>query len=155
MVTSKAIKNKFQKLSNFKKKKNVLLWKKEFNILTANYEAFRVVSCWEVGFMTHKSAVNLKNFIYVLQQMERQAWANCSPDADRVRSGAHILLCKKNSFDLQISSQIDKIIKKLQWIPNTIVSTNVLAIFWCLHIWWCQKWFIYSWIEKYLINCLH
>ena len=95
MVTSKAIKNKFQKLSNFKKKKNVLLWKKEFNILTANYEAFRVVSCWEVGFMTHKSAVNLKNFIYVLQQMERQAWANCSPDADRVRSGAHILLCNK------------------------------------------------------------
>ena len=53
MATSEVIKNKFQKFSNFKKKKNVLLWKKEFNILTANYGSFRVVSCWDVGFMTH------------------------------------------------------------------------------------------------------
>ena len=61
---------------------------------------------------------------------------------------------KKNIFDLQISSQIDKTIKKLQWIPNTIVSTSVFVTFWCLHIWWCQNWFIYPWIEKKLIACI-
>ena len=22
------------------------------------------------------------------------------------------------------------------------LSTSVLAIFWCLHVWWCQNWFI-------------
>ena len=33
------------KIFKFKKKKNVLHSKKEFNILTAKYEAFRVVSC--------------------------------------------------------------------------------------------------------------
>ena len=42
---------------------------------------------------------------------------------------AHFALKRKNSFDLHISSQIDKIIKKLQWISNTILSTSVLGIF--------------------------
>ena len=42
---------------------------------------------------------------------------------------AHFALKKKNSFDLHISSQKDKIIKKLQWISNTILSTSVLVIF--------------------------
>ena len=44
------------------------------------------------------------------------------------RSGAQILHCEKEkkSLDLQISSQIDQTMKKLQWIPNTIVNTTVL-----------------------------
>ena len=42
---------------------------------------------------------------------------------------AHFALKKKNSFDLHISSQKDKIIKKLQWVSNTILSTSVLVIF--------------------------
>ena len=42
---------------------------------------------------------------------------------------AHFALKKKNSFDLHISSQKDKIIKKLQRISNTILSTSVLVIF--------------------------
>ena len=35
------------------------------------------------------------------------------------------------------------------------VNISLLVIFCCLHIWWCQNWLIYSWIEKHLINCLH
>ena len=42
---------------------------------------------------------------------------------------------KKNSFDLQISNQIDKPMKKSQWISNSNVSKE-------------------SRIQKYLINCL-
>ena len=49
------------------------------------------------------------------------------------------LVKKKNWFDLPISSQTDKTMKKLQWIPKTIVSTSVLVIFWFLHIEWCQN----------------
>ena len=40
--------------------------------------------------------------------------------------------------------------KTLYWIPNTIVSTTILVIFWCLYIWWRQSCFIYSWIRKHL-----
>ena len=70
-------------------------------------------------------------------------------------SGSHILPCKKEKLiDLQISNQVDKTIKKLQWIPNTIASTSVLVIFLCLHIWRGQNWFIYSGIEKQLIVCI-
>ena len=36
---------------------------------------------------------------------------------------------KKKTLDLQISSQIDKTVKKLHWIPNTIVNTIVPVIF--------------------------
>ena len=48
--------------------------------------------------------------------------------------GVHILPCKINSFDLQITSQIDKRMRKLEWILNTIVNISVLVIFCCLHI---------------------
>ena len=46
--------------------------------------------------------------------------------------GAHILLCKKEkkTLVLQIFSQIGKTMKKLQWIPNTIVNTSVFETFW-------------------------
>ena len=94
-----------------------------------------------------------------------QAWTNCAPNVDRanVDEARSIFwartFClkkkKKKSFDLLISSQTDKSMKKLQWIPDTIVSTSVLVLFLCLHIWWCQNWFIYSRIEKHLINCMH
>ena len=44
-------------------------------------------------------------------------------------------LVKKNkSLDLLIFSRIGKTMKKLQWIPNTILNTMYL-IFWCLYIW--------------------
>ena len=70
-------------------------------------------------------------------------------------SGSHILRCKKEKLiNLQISSQVDKAMKKLQWIPNTIANTSVLVIFLCLHIWRGQNWFIYSGIEKQLIVCI-
>ena len=84
----------------------------------------------------------------------RRAQERKIPEARQI-SRAHIfcLVKKKNSFDLQISSQIAKTIKKLQWIPNAIVNTSVFVIFWCLHIWF-QNWFIYSWIEKQLIACI-
>ena len=47
----------------------------------------------------------------------------------------------KNSFDLQISNEIDKTIKKLQWIPNTIVIYYIFKTD--------------SSIEKHLIYYLH
>ena len=60
-------------------------------------------------------------------------------------SGAHLCLVnKKFSFDLQITSQIDKKMKKSEWILNTIVIISTLVIFCCLNIWWCQSWLIYS-----------
>ena len=76
-------------------------------------------------------------------------------DAHPIFLAHRFCLVKKSSFDLQISSQIDERMKKLQWILNTIMSISVLVIFWCLHIWWCQNWVIYSLLEKDLINCLH
>ena len=42
------------------------------------------------------------------------------------RARTFYLVKKKNSYDPQISSQKDKTIKKLQWIPNPIGSTSVL-----------------------------
>ena len=76
-----------------------------------------------------------------------KAWS--APDF----SGVHILSCKKEtSVWSKIFSQTDKTMKKLQRIPNTIVSTSALLIFWSLHIWRCQNWFVYSWIEKHLID---
>ena len=68
---------------------------------------------------------------------------------------AYILSCKNSLIDLQISSKIGKTKKRLMWIANTMVSTSILVRFWCLLIWWCNNWFIYSRIEKCLINCLH
>ena len=71
-----------------------------------------------------------------------QAWTNYAPDADRVRSGAenpwdapdfsdaHILLYKKKTLDLQVFSGIGKTMKKLNWIPNTIMNTSLPVIFW-------------------------
>ena len=71
-----------------------------------------------------------------------QAWTNCAPDTERARSGAqnlwdvpdfsgtHMLPCKKKkTLDLQVFRQIDKSIEKLQWIPSTIMNTNVLGCF--------------------------
>ena len=94
-----------------------------------------------------------------------QTWTNCRCRsgvlelAKSLFSGAHVcLLKKKNSFDIKISRQVNKTMKKLQKILNTIVSTSILvlfSIFPCFYIWWCQNSFIYSRIEKYLINCLH
>ena len=50
---------------------------------------------------------------------------------------------KKRILDLTISSQIDKTMKKLHWIPNTTVNTIVPVTFrLCLHI-------------RLLINCFH
>ena len=45
--------------------------------------------------------------------------------------GAHVLLCKKEkkTLVLQIFCQIGKTVKKLQWIPNTIVNTSVFETF--------------------------
>ena len=70
-----------------------------------------------------------------------QAWVNCALDADWARlgprtdwgnlPGAHILSCKtEKKTDLQISSRIDKIIKKIMWIANAIRKTSVLVILW-------------------------
>ena len=102
-------------------------------------------------------------------QMLLQAWTNCAPDAYQARSGlqnlwdaldflgAQFLLCKKQKklLDLQVFSQIGKTMKKLQWISNAIMKTSLLVIlWWSLHIRWPQNWFICSWIEKHLINCL-
>ena len=56
------------------------------------------------------------------------------------RARIFCLVKKKNLFDLQISSQIDKTIKRLEWIPNSIVNSSALVMFWCLHIWLCQNW---------------
>ena len=60
------------------------------------------------------------------------------------RAHTFCLVQKKNSFDLKICQicQIDKTMKNLHWIPNTIVSTSMLALFWSFHFWWCQNWFI-------------
>ena len=60
------------------------------------------------------------------------------------RAHTFCLVQKKNSFDLKIFQicQIDKTMKNLHWIPNTIVSTSMLALFWSFHFWWCQNWFI-------------
>ena len=64
---------------------------------------------------------------------------NCAPDADRTHSGALSLLIlpwkNQKSWDLQIYCRISKTMKKLQWIPNAIVNTSALVIFWCLCIW--------------------
>ena len=64
--------------------------------------------------------------------------------------------CKNEKFIWSTNfQQIDKTMKKLQWIPNTeVMSTSVPVIFWCLHIWWWQNWFILSRIEKYLTACI-
>ena len=56
---------------------------------------------------------------------------------------AHFALQKrKNYIDLQIYSRISKTMRKLRWIPNTIVNTWVLVIFQCSYIWWHQNCFI-------------
>ena len=83
------------------------------------------IFCNELTLFTGKNAIltNLK-----------QARTNWAPDADSL-ARKFCLKKKKNSFDLQISSQIDKAMQKLQGIPNTILSTSVLGIFCCLHIW--------------------
>ena len=59
-----------------------------------------------------------------LISMRLQVWTSCAPDADRAskisearpifRACKFCLVKKINSFDLQISSQVDKRIKKLQ-----------------------------------------
>ena len=63
------------------------------------------------------------------------------------------LLKKKKTLDLQMLGQIGKTTKQLRWIPDTILSTSSFmitrTIFWCLHIWWHQNWFIYLSIEKH------
>ena len=65
-VTKKSSKN-FKIKKKKKKKGKCVPLKKEFNMLTANYEAFCGVTLGEVGFMRHQSAFNLRNLIYVLQ----------------------------------------------------------------------------------------
>ena len=73
-----------------------------------------------------------------------EAWINCAPDADRVRSSkqnlwdapdvsdAHILTRKKEKkiLNLQVFSQTSKTMKKLQAVPNTIMNTSLLVVFW-------------------------
>ena len=46
-------------------------------------------------------------------------------------SGTHILPFKKKkkTLDLQVFSRKGKAMKKLQWIPDTIINTNVLEYF--------------------------
>ena len=44
------------------------------------------------------------------------------------RAHTFCLIKKKKSLDLQVFSRIGTTMKKLQWIPNTIVNTSVL--FW-------------------------
>ena len=46
------------------------------------------------------------------------------------------------SFNRCQICQIDKTMKNLPWIQNTIVSTSMLALFWSFHFLWCQNWFI-------------
>ena len=43
--------------------------------------------------------------------------------------GADILPCKK-PLDLQVFSRIGKTMKKLQWIPNTIMNISLTVILW-------------------------
>ena len=83
-----------------------------------------------------------------------QVWTNCAPDTDRVHSGVqnpwgvHILPWKKEkTLDLQIFDGRDKTMQKLLGIPDNIVITRILVIFWL-----CQNWYIYSWILKHLMN---
>ena len=42
------------------------------------------------------------------------------------RAGTFCLVEKKKPLDLQDFSQIGKTMKKLQWVPNTIMNTNLL-----------------------------
>ena len=51
-------------------------------------------------------------------------------------------IVKNKKLGLKIHSRIGKSMKKL--IPNTIMKTTTLMIFWCLYIWWPQNCFIYS-----------
>ena len=80
--------------------------------------------------------------IALKETYDLQAWANCLADADWARwgtqnlqdvlnlSGTHIFPCKKKkTLNLQVFSWIGKTIKKLQWIPNTIINTSVLEYF--------------------------
>ena len=81
-----------------------------------------------------------------------QAWTNCAPMGALgrakplffpiFRARIFCLLKKKKTLDLQVFSQIVKTMKKLQWIPNTLLNASVLVIFWkSLHTWWCQNCF--------------
>ena len=45
------------------------------------------------------------------------------------RANTFCLVKRKKILDLQVFSQIGKIIKKLQWIPNTMINTSVLECF--------------------------
>ena len=65
----------------------------------------------------------------VLSTLE-QAWTDYAADF----SAAHILPCKKEATDLKVLRQISKTIRKLQWIPNTIINTNVLESFYNVYI---------------------
>ena len=62
-----------------------------------------------------------------------QALKNCVPDTDQVRSGAQNLWglpCKKERFIWSTNCQsIDKAMKKLQWIWNTIVEHQCTSKF--------------------------
>ena len=66
------------------------------------------------------------------------------------------ILIGRAYFALQKRKTIRSTNLQSQSLPNSIVNTSILATFWyCLHVWWCQNWFIFSWIGKHLINCLH
>ena len=45
------------------------------------------------------------------------------------RARIFFLVKRKKTLNLQVFSWIGKTIKKLQWIPNTIINTNVLEYF--------------------------
>ena len=68
------------------------------------------------------AGVTLDNPVNILQ-----AWTNCGPDIDRART---FCLVKNKKTYLQVLCRIGKTMKKLQWIPNTIMNTNLLVIFW-------------------------
>ena len=72
VVTIKSFKNFLQISKKINKQCKSIPLKKELKgILTANYETFYVVGWWEVGFTRRRSAFNLRNLIYVLQQIKR------------------------------------------------------------------------------------
>ena len=71
------------------------------------------------------------------------------------RARTFCLVKKKNLFDLQITSQIDKRIKKLQWILNTIVNISVLVIFCCLHVCVCGCACVYVYVCVYMCVCVY
>ena len=106
-----------------------------------------VHSCFSVNFMKFLRTLLLIEHLWWLLLW---AWTNWARKTSGTRPifRAHIffLVKKKKILDLQVFSRISKTMKKLQWVSNTTMDTNLL--WWSLHIWWRQNCFIYSWIKK-------